>query len=212
MAFRTPRPQGLSHPRVKELAASGLALWPRVQRRATLPRMRMLQLTALALAMAAAPLCLAQWQWVDKDGRKVFSDKAPPPDVPEKNIVKRPGTAPAPVATPAEGAASSPDAATAQRPAASAPKLSGKDKDLEEKARAAQAAASDRKKAEDDAVAKQRATNCDIAKKSKALIDSGTRLATTNAKGEREIMDDAARQVESKRLEGIIASDCKPAS
>ena len=42
-------------------------------------------------------------------------------------------------------------------------------------------------------------------------MDSGVRIARMNDKGEREIMDDAARAVESKRLEGIVASDCKPA-
>jgi hypothetical protein len=37
-------------------------------------------------------------------------------------------------------------------------------------------------------------------------------MARTNDKGEREIMDDAARAAESKRLDTVIASDCKPAS
>jgi hypothetical protein len=32
-----------------------------------------------------------------------------------------------------------------------------------------------------------------------------------NSKGEREYLDDATRAVETKRLEGIIATDCKPA-
>jgi hypothetical protein len=36
----------------------------------------------------------AQWQWIDKNGKKVFSDQAPPPDVPEKNILRRSGTPP----------------------------------------------------------------------------------------------------------------------
>jgi hypothetical protein len=33
---------------------------------------------------------LAQWQWIDKDGRKVYSDRSPPSDIQEKNILKRP--------------------------------------------------------------------------------------------------------------------------
>jgi hypothetical protein len=37
------------------------------------------------------------------------------------------------------------------------------------------------------------------------------RVARMNDKGEREYMDDAARAAETKRLEGIIASDCKAA-
>jgi hypothetical protein len=35
-------------------------------------------------------------------------------------------------------------------------------------------------------------------------------LATTNAKGEREILDDAGRAAEAKRLDGIIRADCGP--
>ena len=33
---------------------------------------------------------LAQWQWIDKDGHKVFSDRSPPPEINEKDILKRP--------------------------------------------------------------------------------------------------------------------------
>jgi len=45
------------------------------------------------LAAAACCFCLsatAQWQWLDKDGRKVFSDRPPPADVPDKNILAQP--------------------------------------------------------------------------------------------------------------------------
>ena len=41
-------------------------------------------------------VALAQWQWIDLAGRRVYSDLAPPSSVPEKNILKRPpGSAPA---------------------------------------------------------------------------------------------------------------------
>jgi hypothetical protein len=39
-------------------------------------------------------------------------------------------------------------------------------------------------------------------------MDSGVRVGRVNASGEREIMDDAARAVETKRIQGIMASDC----
>ena len=57
-------------------------------------------------------------------------------------------------------------------------------------------------------IAKQRADNCERAKRAKATLDSGQRLATTNAKGEREIMDDARRASETQRLQDIMRSDC----
>src|SRR5438067_13527630 len=91
-----------------------------------------LRTTFLVLACAAAPLALAQWHWIDKDGRKVFSDQAPPPDVPAGKILKRPGGR-AVEAEPQAPAAS-------QAAAAAAPKVSGKDKELEERKKLSAAA------------------------------------------------------------------------
>ncbi|MEO7393233.1 MAG: DUF4124 domain-containing protein [Ramlibacter sp.] len=165
---------------------------------------------ALWVLFAATPaLCLAQWQWIDKDGRKVFSDKSPPADIPAKSILRQPGSraaAPAEMAVPVAAAGSEP-----ARPAASAPKLSGKEKELEDKKKQAETAEADKKKAVEEQAAKLRAENCERAKRSKATFDSGARVARTNAKGEKEYFDDAARIVETKRLEGIIATDCKAA-
>jgi Domain of unknown function (DUF4124) len=65
-----------------------------------------MKLTHLLLAATVTCFCsgaMAQWQWIDKDGRKVFSDRAPPPDVADKNIVKRPtGRMPTPASTTTE--------------------------------------------------------------------------------------------------------------
>jgi hypothetical protein len=171
--------------------------------------MRLLRATLLGLACALPVLSFAQWQWIDKDGRKVFSDQSPPADVPAKNILRRPGSraVPAEAAEPA-GAASA--TAQAAKPAGSAPKLSGKEKELQDKKKQAQDADAAKKKALEEEVAKMKADNCVRAKRSKATFDSGVRVSRMNDKGEREYMDDAERAAETKRLEGIIASDCKP--
>ncbi len=173
-------------------------------------RMNSLRALLVALACAVPVVCIAQWQWVDKDGRKVFSDQPPPSDVPAKNILKQPsgpkGKSMAYV-DPTPAAASAP-----AKPAASAPKLSGKDKELEDKKKLAEAAAADKKKAQDEEVVKMRAENCTRAKRSKAEYDSGARIAQLNAKGEREFLDDAQRAAESKRLDVVIAADCKVAA
>jgi hypothetical protein len=171
--------------------------------------MKSFRVTLIALACALPLASLAQWQWIDKDGRKVFSDQSPPNDIPAKNILRQPGpkgrssiaVEPAPDASQAAAPA-------AAKPAAPAPKVSGKDKELEEKKKAADAAEAEKKKARDEEEAKARADNCARAKAAKASFDSGTRIARTNEKGEREFMDDATRAVESKRAEGIIASNC----
>lgn len=155
---------------------------------------------------------LAQWQWVDKDGRKVFSDQPPPNSVPDKNILRRPGkSAPAPAEAAAGPSAAQPGAAdTPAGQAQAAPKLTGKDKALEDKKKQQDAAAQEAKKAEEERQAKVRAENCARAKSAKASYDSGVRIARTNAKGEREVLDDAARAADVKRLQGLIDSECAP--
>ena len=170
--------------------------------------MKLLRATFFGLAICLPALCFAQWQWVDKDGHKVFSDQPPPTEVPAKNILRRPmGKGSVAVTEPAPAASS----ASQAKPAAAAPKLSGKDKELEDKKKLAEAAAADKKKSEEEDAAKVRAENCQRAKLSKATLDSGVRIAQTNAKGEREVMDDAARATENKRLEKIIGTECKVA-
>lgn len=168
--------------------------------------LRAILTAALALSCLSA---FAQWQWLDRDGRKVFSDRAPPSDIPEKNILKHPGKLPPPPSAPANSetmpATTSP-ATTAPVPAAKKNELDTK---LEEKKKQAEQAEAAKRKAEEARIAQVQAENCTRAKQAKASLDAGVRIATTNAKGEREIMDDSTRAAESKRLQGIMASDCK---
>lgn len=166
--------------------------------------MKLLRATVLGLACALPALSFGQWQWIDKDGRKVFSDQSPPAEIPAKSIIRQPGVKSPSAAFPVSTAATQP-----ANPPVAAPKLSGKDKDLEDKKKQAEAAEAQKKKASEEQVAKVRADNCDRAKRSKTGYDSGIRIARTNAKGEREYIDDATRAAETKRLEGIIASECK---
>lgn len=154
---------------------------------------------------------IAQWQWIEKNGSKVYSDRPPPEDIPEKNILKQPGhmraKVPAVSAPAAEG--SSDTAPALAKSASNVPKASGVDKELEEKKKQAEAAEAAQKKAEDAKVAAARTDNCARARQGKITLDSGVRIAQTNAKGERSVMDDAARASERKRMESVIASDCK---
>jgi len=63
--------------------------------------------------------------------------------------------------------------------------------------------------AEQERLAKLRSDNCDRAKLAKKSMDSGIRIAKTNAAGEREVLDDAGRSAESQRIQSVIESDCK---
>lgn len=169
-------------------------------------RTLMLALLSSSFALTA----LAQWQWIDKDGRKVFSDRAPPADVQEKNILKHPGGMKQTAAVPAsEGVAGAIPAASSPAGKASAPRLSGKDAQLEARKKQAEDEEEAKKKLEEEKTAKARADNCERAKKGLASIQSGVRLSVANATGEREFMDDNARATEAKRLQAISESDCK---
>lgn len=150
----------------------------------------------------------AQWQWVDKDNKKVFSDQAPPPDIPEKNILRKPGSPSKPLSfsTPSAPAES---AAAATPVAGSGSKPAGVDKELEEKAKKTEEAEKAKQAAEAQKVAQAKAENCNRARQGKATMDSGMRVARINAQGEREIMDDNARAAEQQRLQSVIDADCK---
>jgi Domain of unknown function (DUF4124) len=165
--------------------------------------------TALAavIFLCLLPLAQAQWAWVDKDGRKVFSDQPPPSSVPDKDISKRPGGVRAGAPVIASEATASKSSSTTSTTATAA-KPTGKDAELEKKKKEAEVKEAAQKKVDADKNAAAKKDNCERAKRSKASFDSGTRIATTNAQGEREIMNDANRAAETKRLQEIIASDC----
>ena len=188
---------------------------------------------AVVGAMCLTGACaFAQWTWLDKDGRKVYSDTAPPAEILEKNIIKRPGGQAGAANTAANSAAAAkakiitdgvtadqaiaaaaPSASAPQASAplasASTPKLSSVDKELEKKKKEKEDAVAAKKKEEEQRVTKAKIENCARAKTAKATLDSGVRLGVTNAKGEREVMEDAARAAETKRVQGIIDSSCQ---
>ena len=156
-----------------------------------------------------AASAFAQWQWLEKDGRKVFSDRPPPAEIQDKDIVKRPpGGVRTAVATDATATAAGKPASAPMR-MTSTPKLSGKDAELEAKKKKTEEDEAVKKKAAEEKLAQAKAENCERAQSSLATLQSGVRMASTNAKGEREIYDDAKRQTETKRTQDIIDSSCK---
>ena len=165
--------------------------------------MKAARITLLALACALPLAASAQWTWLDKSGRKVFSDQPPPPDVAPDRVLKQPGLRGGAAAVPTVSAA-----APAAAPASLA-KPAGKDKDLEDRKKQAEAVEADKKKAEEAKVAAARAENCSRAKTSRANYASGVRLSRMNDKGEREILDDNQRAAEMKVLDQVIARDCQ---
>lgn len=171
-----------------------------------LPGMKPLRVFLFGALCAMSITAFAQWQWLDADGRKVFSDRPPPPEVPAKNILKQPGERNLSIETPAAQADAPPVAASA---AASAPRLAGKDPKLEARKKEAEEAEAAKKKAEEEKFARDKAQNCERARRAMATLSSGVRIQQTNAKGEREYMDDAGRSAETKRIQGVMDSNCK---
>ena len=166
--------------------------------------MALLQIAACMGIGMAHGMASAQWMWLDGNGNKVFSDTAPPMGTPDKNIIRRPGAG-APKAAPSPASTAKPEEADAAKapakPSAAANELEAKKKQAEEAEKAKQ-------KAEEEKVAKARADNCQRARQGKAAFESGVRLSTVNAQGERVVMDEKMRASEQQRLQQIIQSDC----
>lgn len=165
-------------------------------------------LLIVAIATCSIP-ALAQWQWIDSRGQKVFSDRAPPADVPAKNVLRQPGGASlsrtAEVAQP-EGVAV---AKAAEKPAEQGASK-GVDKGLEEQKRKQEQQEAEKARVEQVKREKARLENCNRAKQAKTSLTSGQLLASVNAKGERGFMDDNAREAELKRADAVIAAECGP--
>ena len=169
--------------------------------------MNVYRLITLGLTCLIATSALAQWQWIDKDGRKVFSDRPPPSEILDKDILKRPSARTATNQSPS--ATQDPNRAPAVKKTIDSPQLSGVDKELLAKKKQADDAEAAKKKAEEEKLLKARVENCARAKQAKATFDSGISLSRINEKGGREIMDEAARASEVKRIQGIVESDCQ---
>ena len=175
--------------------------------------------TVLALPLALAtllttmsPSAEAQWRWRDKSGQVNASDRPPPKDVPEKDILSRPAAdtrraAAVPVASAALGATegTAPPAAAA---ASSAPPTA-LEREVRLRKRAAEQEQSTKAKAEEERVATQRAENCRAARGHLMTLESGQRIARTNDRGEREVLDDKGRADEQRRAREVVASDCR---
>ncbi|WP_027997063.1 DUF4124 domain-containing protein [Simplicispira psychrophila] len=171
--------------------------------------MKMHKIFLLALAYTWSAGAFSQWQWTDKDGRKVFSDRPPPIEIPLSHILKQPHSTPTSKGTPP---VADPQAAPAGPASAATPKIapaSGTDKELEEKKAKAEAAEAAQQKAQDAKNAAARADNCTRAQRAKTTFDSNRPIRQTNAEGNSVVLDANERAAEVRRIQSIIDSDCK---
>ncbi len=168
-----------------------------------------LPLAVATLLTTMSPSADAQWRWRDKSGQINASDRPPPRDVPDKDILSRPGVDPRRAATvPVAAAASGAIEGTAPAAAPSAP-TTALEREVQLRKRAAEQEQSAKAKVEEERLSVQRAENCRAARNHLTALESGQRIARTNDKGEREVLDDKGRADEQRRAREVVASDCR---
>lgn len=160
----------------------------------------------LALLAALAVPAQAQYKWKDSRGQVHVSDRPPPSEVPDKDILQRPAqrkTGPAAAASPGDVAASATPApaASVARPSVD-PELEARRKKQEQDARAQQ-------RAEEERQARLRAENCDRARQQIATLDSGQRMIRITPQGERVVVDDAMRAADLQRARAAAETNCR---
>jgi hypothetical protein len=167
---------------------------------------------AFLAVLSISDVAWAQWQWRSNEGRMVFSDRAPPPDIPNSQILKRPGSAMGSLKDEAPlpaGPASAASAPAAPKGKASAATSSDTDKAAEAKKKQLEQQAEATKKAEQEQLKKTKAENCTRAQQAKKDYQSGYRIAKSNAAGEREFLNETQLAAEMKYAQSVIDNNCK---
>lgn len=130
--------------------------------------------------------------WVDDKGVKQFSDQPPPPSVPKSRIIKFSGKSIDNQDVPS-GATN--DAIRPVKPADSVA-----DRELAYKKHRDDVVAQEKKDAEAQKNSAAQAENCKRMRDYKAALDSGQRIAETDANGNRAYMSDDKRAQETSTL------------
>jgi hypothetical protein len=156
----------------------------------------LLMLFALAVATTAAAQA---YKWVDKDGKVRYGD-TPPPGV-KATPLKTP-SGPKPPPPPASSADASKKGADGKKDEKPLTPEQAFQKRQKERAEAEQKAEKERA----DADAKRE--NCASARSQLNTIQSGQRMTTTNAAGERSFMDDEQRERALQQAQKAVADWC----
>jgi hypothetical protein len=154
-------------------------------------------LAALAFAGAAAA---QQFKWVDKDGKVRYGDVPPP------GVKATPLRAPSGPAAPAPAAAAK-GAVKDGKGAPSGP-LTPAQQEAEFRKRQAEADKAREKEAKSAEEARGRQENCRNAQGNLRQLESGERIARTDAKGERYFVDDDQRGAEIIRARKAVSDWC----
>lgn len=174
-------------------------------------------IAALVLAGLWSAPSEAQWAWKDGNGRVVYSDRPPPSEIRAANIMRQPSTQPlanpAPAGSPLDDAAKATDAKSSESKSAevkNAPNAlkTVAEREMEFRKRQQERAESEKKVADEQTKAATKTAECDRARGYMKSLDDGVRITRTDANGNREFLDDAARAAEADRTRKIIQSAC----
>ena len=162
----------------------------------------MMRLLVLGSMLFYTAVAFAQlYRWVDGDGRVHYSSTPPPAGVKSRTLAA-PASAPVSPATNGEGA---PDAAA--KDAAKGPLTPAEQEQAFRKRQLEAQKAAEKAEAERKESAAQ-ADNCNRAREYLRTLESGQRVSRTNAQGEREYIDDAARARETETARQAVTDWC----
>ena len=144
------------------------------------------------IALAAAVLLIATaanaeiYQWKDKNGKTIISDKPP-----TENVVEQKKTS------------SDPSTAGAATPKTAA------DRELEFRKRQKESQENTEKAQKEQAASAEKQENCANARRYQTTLESGERVALRDDKGERYFLDDAQRAQEVEKAKKAVEASCK---
>ncbi|AIY42563.1 putative transmembrane protein [Collimonas arenae] len=162
---------------------------------------------ATLVLLSLATSALAQFVWLDEKGVKQYSDMPPPASVPTKRILKTPGQSlPRGVAEASDSATDGAQDAKAAPAQAAPPTIAEQDAAYQK--RKAEQAEKNKKAAQEAKLASDKAENCARARANQRTLDSGTRIAQTDANGQRSYMNDDQRAKQNADNRQVL-NDCQ---
>jgi hypothetical protein len=149
--------------------------------------MKRLSTFALALMLAFSANVVAQYRWVDKNGRVQYGD-TPPPGAAAKPLRPQPGAAAPPAGAKGE--------------------LTAAEREAEFRRRQLEAAQAREKQEQLAQEAAAKKDSCDRARENLRTLESGQRIARTDAKGERYFLDESQIAQETARARRTAQESC----
>ena len=140
----------------------------------------------LVVLLAATAANADIYQWKDKNGKTVISDKPPSENVSEQKKFD----------------------STSTTTNATTPKTAA-DRDLEFRKRLKESQESSEKAKKEQTTAAENQENCTKARRYLQTLESGERVALRDDKGERYFMEDAQRAQETEKTRQAVQSNCK---